>query len=282
MSNIELINKLVNISNYGRYLIIKTLIDSGLGHPGGSLSAIDMLTALYFEVMEIDASDPNSPDRDRFILSKGHSSIGMCSILWMKGFISEEELKTFRKNDSRLWGHMDVKTPGVEMSTGSLGHGFAVGAGKALAAKIDNKSYKTYVMMGDGETQEGSIWETAMAATNYKLDNLVGIVDRNKIQQCGFTEDVMALEPYKDKWEAFGWRVIEIDGHDMEQILKALKTPPSKNQPTLILSNTVKGKGISFMENDNNWHGGGAIGKYSEEAMQEVIEFAKYKELLNE
>ena len=282
MSNIELINKLVNISNYGRYLIIKTLIDSGLGHPGGSLSAIDMLTALYFEVMEIDASDPNSPDRDRFILSKGHSSIGMCSILCMKGFISEEELKTFRKNDSRLWGHMDVKTPGVEMSTGSLGHGFAVGAGKALAAKIDNKSYKTYVMMGDGETQEGSIWETAMAATNYKLDNLVGIVDRNKIQQCGFTEDVMALEPYKDKWEAFGWRVIEIDGHDMEQILKALKTPPSKNQPTLILSNTVKGKGISFMENDNNWHGGGAIGKFSEEAMQEVIEFAKYKELLNE
>ena len=177
---------------------------------------------------------------------------------------------------------MDVKTPGVEMSTGSLGHGFAVGAGKALAAKIDNKSYMTYVMMGDGETQEGSIWETAMAATNYKLDNLVGIVDRNKIQQCGFTEDVMALEPYKDKWEAFGWRVIEIDGHDMEQILKALKTPPSKNQPTLILSNTVKGKGISFMENDNNWHGGGAIGKFSDAAMQEVNEFAKFKELLND
>lgn len=282
MSNIELINKLVNISNYGRYLIIKTLIDSGLGHPGGSLSAIDMLTALYFEVMNIDPSDPNSPNRDRFILSKGHSSIGMCSILCMKGFISEEELKTFRKNDSRLWGHMDVKTPGVEMSTGSLGHGFAVGAGKALAAKIDNKSYTTYVMMGDGETQEGSIWETAMAATNYKLDNLVGIVDRNKIQQCGFTEDVMALEPYKDKWEAFGWRVIEIDGHDMEQILKALKTPSSKDQPTLILSNTVKGKGISFMEDDNNWHGGGAIGKYSEEAMQEVKDFAKFKELLSE
>lgn len=282
MNNNELINKLVDISNYGRYLIIKTLIDSGLGHPGGSLSAIDMLTALYFEVMEIDPSDPNSPNRDRFILSKGHSSIGMCSILCMKGFISEEELQTFRKNDSRLWGHMDVKTPGVEMSTGSLGHGFAVGAGKALAAKIDNKSYKTFVMMGDGETQEGSIWETAMAATNYKLDNLIGIVDRNKIQQCGFTEDVMALEPYKDKWEAFGWRVIEIDGHDMEQILKALKTPPSKNQPTLILSNTVKGKGISFMENDNNWHGGGAIGKFSDAAMQEVNEFAKFKELLND
>ena len=282
MNNTELINKLVDISNYGRYLIIKTLIDSGLGHPGGSLSAIDMLTALYFEVMEIDPSDPNSPNRDRFILSKGHSSIGMCSILCMKGFISEEELQTFRKNDSRLWGHMDVKTPGVEMSTGSLGHGFAVGAGKALAAKIDNKSYMTYVMMGDGETQEGSIWETAMAATNYKLDNLVGIVDRNKIQQCGFTEDVMALEPYKDKWEAFGWRVIEIDGHDMEQILKALKTPPSKNQPTLILSNTVKGNGISFMENDNNWHGGGAIGKFSDAAMQEVNEFAKFKELLND
>tara|TARA_Y200000002_G_scaffold27855_2_gene20902 strand:- start:3550 stop:4398 length:849 start_codon:yes stop_codon:yes gene_type:complete len=282
MNNTELINKLVDISNYGRYLIIKTLIDSGLGHPGGSLSAIDMLTALYFEVMEIDPSDPNSPNRDRFILSKGHSSIGMCSILCMKGFISEEELQTFRKNDSRLWGHMDVKTPGVEMSTGSLGHGFAVGAGKALAAKIDNKSYKTFVMMGDGETQEGSIWETAMAATNYKLDNLIGIVDRNKIQQCGFTEDVMALEPYKDKWEAFGWRVIEIDGHDMEQILKALKTPPSKNQPTLILSNTVKGKGISFMENDNNWHGGGAIGKFSDAAMQEVNEFAKFKELLND
>lgn len=277
-----LVNKLENISNYGRYLIIKTLIDSGLGHPGGSLSAIDMLTALYFYKMNIDSSNPKSDNRDRFILSKGHSSIGMCSILCMKGFISETELQTFRKNDSKLWGHMDIKTPGVEMCTGSLGHGFAVGAGRALAAKIDNKSYTTYVMMGDGETQEGSIWETAMAASNYKLNNLVGIVDRNKIQQCGFTEDVMALEPYKDKWTAFGWRVLEIDGHNMNEILLALDTPSDNDKPTLILSNTVKGKGISFMENDNNWHGGGAISKFSNEAMEEVKDFAKYKELLND
>tara|TARA_B100000242_G_scaffold294395_1_gene277188 strand:- start:27953 stop:28801 length:849 start_codon:yes stop_codon:yes gene_type:complete len=281
MNNTQLVSRLENISNYGRYVIIKTLIDSGLGHPGGSLSAIDMLTALYFEVMNIDASEPNSDLRDRFILSKGHSSIGMCSILCMKGFISETELKTFRKNNSQLWGHMDIKTPGVEMCTGSLGHGFAVGAGRALAAKIDNKDFITYVMMGDGETQEGSIWETAMAAANYKLDNLIGIVDRNKIQQCGFTEDVMALEPYKDKWEAFGWRVIEIDGHNMNEILDSLKAPKVTDQPTLILSNTIKGKGISFMENDNHWHGGGSIGKFANEALEEVKDFAKYKELLD-
>lgn len=280
MNNSKLITKLENISNYGRYVIIKTLTESGAGHPGGSLSAIDMLTALYFEVMNLDPSNPKLEERDRFILSKGHSSIGMCSILCMKGFITEDELSTFRKNNSQLWGHMDIKTPGVEMCTGSLGHGFAVGAGMALAAKIDKKSFTTFVMMGDGETQEGSIWETAMAATNYKLDNLVGIVDRNKIQQCGFTEDVMALEPYKDKWEAFGWRVLEIDGHNMKEILEALNTPKSKDQPTLILSNTIKGKGVSFMENDKHWHGGGSIAKFANEALMEVEGFSKFKELL--
>tara|TARA_B100001248_G_C27398494_1_gene467697 strand:+ start:3055 stop:3897 length:843 start_codon:yes stop_codon:yes gene_type:complete len=277
----DLVIKLENIANYGRYTIIKTLINSGLGHPGGSLSAIDVLTALYFEVMNVNPKDPEAKDRDRFILSKGHSSIGLCSILCMKGFISEDELSTFRKNNSNLWGHMDIKTPGVEMCTGSLGHGLSVGAGRALAAKIDKKDYRTFVMMGDGETQEGSIWETAMSAANFKLDNLIGIVDRNRIQQCGFTEDVMALEPYKQKWESFGWRVLEIDGHNMKEILEALNTPAEKDTPTLILSNTIKGKGISFMENDNNWHGGGAITKFANEAMKEVESFAKYKELLD-
>ena len=271
--------ELQEISNHARYLIIHTLVSSGMGHPGGSLSAVDVLTALYFEIMNIDANKPDDEKRDRFILSKGHCSLGLLTILHLKGFISRDELATFRLNGSNFGAHLDIdKMPGVEMSTGSLGHGLSVGVGRALAAKIDDNDFKTYVMMGDGETQEGSIWEAAMSASNYKLDNLIGIVDRNRIQQCGFTEDVMSLEPYKQKWEAFGWHVLEIDGHNMQEILNTLnKTPYVDQMPTLIISNTIKGKGVSFMENDKNWHGGGAIKDYSDLALKELESFAKIK-----
>ena len=275
------IEKLQNIANYGRYLIIKTLVNSGLGHPGGSLSSIDVMTALYFDIMNIDLSNPDNDERDRFILSKGHSSLGLYTVLNLKGFISNEELKTFRKDGSNLWGHIDIKTPGIEMSTGSLGHGLSVGVGRALAAKINEKDHKVFVMMGDGETQEGSIWEAAMSAAHYRLDNLVGIVDRNKIQQCGFTEDILSLGKYKEKWESFGWSVKEIDGHNMNDIYTSLeKVPFDKNRPSLIVSHTIKGKGISFMENDNKWHGGGAITQYADQAMKEVEQFAQYKDLI--
>jgi transketolase len=250
-----------------------------MGHPGGSLSAVDVLTALYFEIMNIDSNKPDYEKRDRFILSKGHCSLGLLTVLHLKGFVTAKELSTFRLNGSDFGAHVDMdKMPGVEMSTGSLGHGLSVGVGRALAAKIDDNDFKTYVMMGDGETQEGSIWEAAMSAANYKLDNLIGIVDRNRIQQCGFTEDVMSLEPYRQKWEAFGWHVLEIDGHNMEEILNALnKTPYVDQMPTLIISNTIKGKGVSFMENDKNWHGGGAIKDYSDLALKELESFSKIK-----
>ena len=202
--------KLQNLANHARFLIIQTLINSGMGHPGGSLSAIDVLTALYFEIMNIDSKKPDCDSRDRFIMSKGHCSLGLLSVLHLKGFISKEDLASFRLNGSNFGAHLDAdKMPGVEMSTGSLGHGLSGGVGRALAAKIDQKDYRTYVLMGDGENQEGSIWEAAMSASNYKLDNLIGIVDRNNIQQCGFTEDIMSIDSLKDKWQSFGWSVQE-------------------------------------------------------------------------
>jgi|TARA_B100000315_G_scaffold40351_1_gene35208 transketolase len=273
------INELQQIANNARYLIIETLINSGLGHPGGSLSSIDVMTALYFEIMKIDSSNPDDDERDRFILSKGHSSLGLYTILHLKGFLSKNELKTFRKDGSDLWGHIDIKTPGIEMSAGSLGHGLSVGVGRALAGKIDNKDYRVFVMMGDGETQEGSIWEAAMSAAHYNLDNLIGVVDRNKIQQCGYTEDILSLDPYKEKWESFGWSVIEIDGHNMNDIVQTIgKTPFNKEKPSLIISHTVKGKGVSFMENDYKWHGGGLIGKFAEKALKEVEQYSQPKD----
>ena len=269
------LEKLQQLAGYGRYLIIETIIKAGVGHPGGSLSSIDVITALFFDIMNIDPHKPKWDGRDRFILSKGHSCIGLYSILYMKGFITYNELLTFRQNGSNLGGHLDLhKTPGVEMSTGSLGHGLSVGVGKALAGKIDKKEFKVFVMMGDGETQEGSIWEAAMSAAHYKLDNLVGIVDRNMIQIDGFTEDIMSLEPYKSKWDAFGWIVKEIDGHNMSNIVNTLEELPlEKGKPSLIISNTIKGKGISFMENTEKWHGGAPTGELAKRARDEISRF---------
>ena len=236
------ISELKSVARHARKLIVEMLISAGCGHPGGALSSIDIMTAIYFDIMKIDPHDPQWDERDRFILSKGHSSIGLYSILHLRGFMDKETLLTFRQDNSLLCGHPDM-----------------------------HKGHRIFVLMGDGETQEGSVWEAAMFASHHKLDNLVGIVDRNMIQIDGCTEDILALEPYKAKWEAFGWHVVEIDGHDFSQILESLsKTPQTQRKPTLVLANTVKGKGISFMEHNPAWHGGGLKGEHADIALKEV------------
>lgn len=273
----EKIKELRRLSAEARQTMVEALIAAGCGHPGGAFSCIDVLIALYFEILKIDPKNPKWRERDYFILSKGHSSVALYTALALRGFFDKEILKTFRQDNSILSGHPDMhKVPGVEMSTGSLGHGLSVGVGLALAAKLDKKKHKIYVMMGDGETQEGSIWEAAMSAAHYKLDNLIGIVDRNKIQIDGFTEEIMTLEPYKEKWSAFGWEVKEINGHDMEDIVTTLKNVPFKpSKPSLIISNTIKGKGLSFMENNVEWHGKAVKDEYVESARAEACKLLK-------
>lgn len=237
--------------------IISMLGQSGSGHPGGSLSAADIVAALYFGVMRIDPQDPRKADRDRFILSKGHAAPVLYAALAQRGYFPREELSTLRKLGSRLQGHPDMKKlPGVEMSTGSLGQGLSVANGIALAGKLDGLDYRVYVLMGDGENQEGQIWEAAMAAAHYKLDNVTAFLDHNRLQIDGPIEEVMSPEPLADKWRAFGWDVQVIDGHDMVQILQALeKASAVQGRPQMIVAETVKGKGVSFMENQAGWHG---------------------------
>jgi transketolase len=266
------IEDLQRLSSEAREAIVNALVCAGCGHPGGAFSCVDVLIALFFNVLKIDPSNPKWDERDRFILSKGHSSVALYSVMHLRGFFGREVLLTFRQDESSLGGHPDMhKVPGIEMSTGSLGHGLSVGIGLALAARIDKKKYRTFVLLGDGETQEGSVWEAAMSASHYELDNLIAIVDRNMLQIDGSTEDVMSLEPYKKKWEAFGWKVKEIDGHDMAEILNTLeKVPFKKNKPSLIIANTVKGKGISFMENNPEWHGKALKGEHAEIAKRET------------
>lgn len=235
--------------------VLTLIYEAKTGHTGGALSSTDIMTALYYGVMNVDPKQPKMKERDRFILSKGHSVEPLWSILADKGFITHDELKTFSKFGSRLIGHPNNKVPGIEMNTGSLGHGLAVGSGIALAAKKDNASYRTFVLMGDGEQAEGSVWEAAMFAAHYGLDNLVAIVDRNKLQISGPTEHVMSLEPFPDKWMAFGWNVISLNGNSMEELMEAFtKTIQPNNKPTVIIANTTKGKGVSFIENQVAWH----------------------------
>lgn len=235
--------------------IVDMIYHSGAGHIGGSLSSTDILVTLYYKIMRIDPRNPVWTDRDRFILSKGHSVEGYYTILADLGFIDREELKTYCKFNSRLTGHPTVKIPGVEANTGSLGHGLSLGVGMALAGKMDKKDYKVYVLMGDGEQAEGSIWEAAMCAKHYKLDNLIGIVDRNKLQIGGPTEYVMSLEDLSAKWASFGWEVVEVNGHNISQLVTVFESVPVKyNKPTLILAHTVKGKGVSFIEDKPEWH----------------------------
>ena len=236
--------------------IISMIHAAKAGHPGGSLSAVDMITALYFHVMNIDPADPRNPNRDRFVLSKGHACPALYAALARRGYFDPAILNTLRQYHSILQGHPDMnKVPGVDMSTGSLGNGLAVGVGMALSGRLHKQDYMTYVMLGDGETQEGEVWEAAMAANHHDLKNLIAIVDCNGVQINGWTNDVMTVEPLADKWRAFGWRVVEVNGHNMKDILTALHTAKTMRHPTVILMRTVKGKGVSFMEDNAAWHG---------------------------
>ena len=237
--------------------VIEMLYRAKSGHPGGSLSAVDMIVALYFTHMNHDPKNPDDPDRDRFILSKGHAVPALYAVLAESGYFSVDELKNLREINSMLQGHPVCSyVPGIEASTGSLGHGLSFANGVALAGKLDENEYNVYVMMGDGETDEGQVWEAAAAASHYKLDNLTAFIDRNFLQIDGNTEEVMRLESARDRWSSFGWHVTEIDGHNMKQILDALnETDNHKRQPSVIILNTVKGKGVSFMENNVDFHG---------------------------
>lgn len=240
-----------------RKSIVSMITEAKSGHPGGSLSATDILTALYFSEMNVDPANPKMEGRDRFVLSKGHAAPAIYATLAEKGYFSKDELMTLRKFGSRLQGHPDMKKlPGIEISTGSLGQGLSVANGMALNAKIFNENYRTYVVLGDGEIQEGQIWEAAMTAAHYRLDNLCAFLDSNNLQIDGNVSEIMGVEPLDKKWEAFGWNVIKIDGHDFEQILSALdKAREYKGKPTMIIAKTIKGKGVSFMENVCGFHG---------------------------
>ena len=242
------------------------------GHPGGSLSAADMFTYLYFKELRVDPENPQWEDRDRFVLSKGHTAPGLYAALALRGFFPAEELKMFRSIDGHMSGHAEMHhVRGVDMSTGSLGQGLSAAVGMALAGKMDNKDYRVYAVMGDGELEEGQIWEAAMAAAKFKLDNLCAVVDVNGLQIDGKTADVMPTEPLDQKWAAFGWNVIKCDGHDYAAIQKAFDAAKTvKGQPTVILAATVKGKGVSFMENNAGWHGKAPNAEQYEQAKAEL------------
>ncbi|MBI4187055.1 MAG: transketolase [Chloroflexi bacterium] len=237
--------------------IITMISQAGSGHPGGSLSAVEIVTALFFKVLRHRLADPCWPERDRFILSKGHAAPLLYAVLAECGYLPVEELATLRQMDSRLQGHTDrACTPGVEMSAGALGQGLSFAIGTALTARLNSQDYRVYALLGDGECDEGQVWEAAMAAAHFKIDNLVAIVDNNGIQLDGWNRDIMNLEPFNKKWEAFGWYVIEVDGHDLSQLLDAFERARSvKGKPTVIIAHTVKGKGVSFMENNPDFHG---------------------------
>ena len=252
--------------------IIEATFHAKCGHPGGSLSAADMFTYLYFREMNVDPKNPKWADRDRFVLSKGHTAPGLYSALALRGFFPLEDLKTLRKTESYLQGHPNMNTvPGVDMSTGSLGQGISTACGMALAARYQNKDYRVYTLLGDGEIQEGQVWEACMFAAHYKLDNLVVIVDNNGLQIDGSVAEVMSPYPIVDKLEAFGFRVMPIDGHDFDQIEKAMNEAKSvKGKPSAIVMKTVKGKNISYMENKAAWHGKAPNAAEYEQAMAEL------------
>ena len=253
--------------------IIKMISEAGSGHPGGSLSAVDILVALYYSEIKVDSKNPKWEERDRFVLSKGHGVPALYAILADKGFFDKELLFTIRKLGSILQGHPDmVKVPGIEMSTGSLGQGFSASVGMALSLKVDQKPNRVYVLLGDGENQEGIVWEAAMAAGNYKLDNLTVILDNNGFQIDGLCSKIMCVEPLKDKWTSFGFHVLVIDGHDMTAILEAFKTAKTiKEKPTIIIAKTIKGKGVSFMENQVSWHGKAPNKEQATLALEELV-----------
>jgi transketolase len=254
-----------------RRLIVQMLSKAGSGHPGGSLSATELICCLYNVVLRHDPKNPNWQDRDRFHLSKGHCCPLWYAVLVQNGYFPEEKLWTLRKLGSVLQGHPDRRTPGVEVASGSLGQGLSVSLGMALAGKLDKKDYRVYCLLGDGETQEGNIWEAAMACAHYKCDNLCAILDYNRYQIDGKTDDIMNLEPAVGKWEAFGWHTIEIDGHDIKQILNAYEeAKTTKGKPSIIIAHTIKGKGVSFMENVVDFHGRPPTKEEEQKALKEL------------
>jgi transketolase len=252
--------------------VVNMITTAGSGHPGGSLSAADIVTALYFKILHHNPANPQWPDRDRFILSKGHAAPILYAALAETGYFPVAELSTLRRLDSRLQGHADSNfTPGVEMSAGSLGMGLSFAIGVALAARLDSKNYRTYVLISDGECEEGQTWEAALSASHFKIDNLTTIVDYNGIQLSGRTCDIMNLEPFIQKWQAFGWHTIDIDGHDLNQILSACQEAEKmKSKPSVIIARTIKGKGVSFMENNVAFHGKAPTREEAERALMEL------------
>lgn len=251
--------------------IIKALHNAGSGHPGGSLSSADIVTALYFHEMNIDPGDPEMKGRDKCIFSKGHAGPAQLSAMAVKGYFPMEDFMTLRKLGSIFQGHPNMKIPGIEMSTGSLGQGFSVAGGMAMANKLDGDPGRLYCVLGDGELQEGLVWEAAMSAAHYKLDNLVAIVDHNGLQIDGRNDDVMTVMPIAEKFAGFGWNAIGINGHDMEEILDAFaRARECKGRPTAIIAETIKGKGVAFMENKAGWHGKAPNEEQTQQAIDEL------------
>ena len=264
--------ELIQISTQIRKDIINMLTESASGHPGGSLSAADIVTTLFFNELNIDPKNPKDENRDRFVLSKGHAAPVLYSALARRGYFDPKELLTLRKIGSRLQGHPSMKClDGIDMSTGSLGQGVSAAVGMALAGKCDKKSYRVYALLGDGELEEGQVWEAAMAAAHYKLDNLTIFIDNNGLQIDGNISDVMNPAPIDKKFEAFGWNTLIIDGHNYDEIIGAIeKAKAHKGQPTAIIARTVKGKGVSFMENEASWHGTAPSKDQREKALEEL------------
>jgi transketolase len=252
--------------------IVTMIGKAGSGHPGGSLSAVEIVVTLYWKILHHKPADPAWNGRDRFILSKGHAAPVLYAALAECGYFPKSELDTLRKIDSHLQGHADrTSTPGVEMSSGSLGQGLSFAVGTSLAGRLDNQPWRVYALLSDGECDEGQIWEAAMSAAMFKADNLTAIVDNNGIQLSGFNRDIMNLDPLNKKWDAFGWHVIEIDGHDLKQVYDALtKAPEIKGRPTVIIAHTIKGKGVSFMENNVDFHGKAPNAEQLEKALKEL------------
>lgn len=252
--------------------IIEMLTEAGSGHPGGSLSSVEIVTALFFHVLRLQPEDPEWSERDRFILSKGHAAPLLYAALAERGFFPKEELLTLRKLGTRLQGHpAKGQLPGVEASTGSLGQGLSMGLGTALAAKLDQRDYRVYVLLGDGECEEGQVWEAAMAAAHYKSDNLTAVLDYNGLQIDGAIDEVMSPLPFPEKWQAFGWAVRQVDGHDIPELIDAFNWAAGvKSQPAMIVAKTVKGKGVSFMEDVAGWHGNAPDAKQAAQALDEI------------
>ena len=263
--------KIKDLARRVRVDVLKMVAKANSGHPGGSLSEADILAVLYGTVMNHDPDKPDLIDRDRFILSKAHACPGLYAVLAETGYFEVKELDTYRQINSRIQGHAHIKTPGVEMSGGSLGQGLSFGLGVSLASRLNRLSSRTFVLLGDGECDEGQIWEAAMSASHHGLDNLVAIVDRNRIQNDRWTHEVMSLEPFTDKWKSFGWHVMEVDGHNVDELVLAFDTAETiKGRPSVIIANTLKGKGVSFMENNVDFHGKAPSPEELSKALQEL------------